>query len=769
MRPLLGTKAQTLESLTGRLESAFVLPLEWFTVERWSADPEHVLSEILASPWANRSMIVRSSALSEDGASASLAGKFESVANVFTEPELRDAIAKVISSYGPYGDPGDQVLVQPMAQVERAGVAFSVDMATGAPYRVIEWVEGDHTDAVTSGRAVRTYIRAREAHTAPLPELEGVFDLVDELEVCFPGCALDVEFGIINGEACLFQVRRAVVTGNLIAVEPHTELIRSVAGKVKEGMRPDPFLHGRRTVYGVMPDWNPAEIIGIRPRPLALSLYRELITDSIWAYQRNNYGYKNLRSHPLMRHFHGLPYIDTRVSFNSLVPRDLTDDLADRLVDYYLDQLEAEPALHDKVEFDVVLSCYSLDLRERLEEFQSAGFSVADCSQLQTSLRDLTNRIIQPESGLWRADSARIETLTLRRGRLYDAESNTLTTIYWLLEDCKRYGTLPFAGLARAGFIAVQMLRSLVSVGVLDESEHDWFMNSLETVGGRLAVDFSTLGREEFLSRYGHLRPGTYDILSPRYDEEPDKYFDWKKKPRVPRREDPFELSPGQVQSISKLLQSNDLKTDVSGFFEFLQAGIELRESSKFEFTRNVSDALMLIGDLGEEHGFTRDDMSYATVHVFRELYAGSADPKFALERAIEDGRRRYSQTCSLALPPVIVSEADVWGFEVPVTDPNFVTQKRVTAEVADPSSGMDIEGRIVCIPSADPGFDWLFPRQIAGLVTAYGGANSHMAIRANELGLPAVIGAGETNFRMWSEAKRLSLDCANRKVEVLG
>ena len=27
-----------------------------------------------------------------------------------------------------------------------------------------------------------------------------------------------------------------------------------------------------------------------------------------------------------------------------------------------------------------------------------------------------------------------------------------MTKVYWLLEDCRRYGTLPFAGLARAGF-----------------------------------------------------------------------------------------------------------------------------------------------------------------------------------------------------------------------------------------------------------------------------------------------------------------------------
>jgi hypothetical protein len=73
-----------------------------------------------------------------------------------------------------------------------------------------------------------------------------------------------------------------------------------------------------------MPDWNPAEIVGIRPEAsMALSLYREWITDAIWAYQRHNYGYRNLRSFPLMPHFFGLPYIDVRLSFNSFIPADL--------------------------------------------------------------------------------------------------------------------------------------------------------------------------------------------------------------------------------------------------------------------------------------------------------------------------------------------------------------------------------------------------------------------------------------------------------------
>ena len=43
-----------------------------------------------------------------------------------------------------------------------------------------------------------------------------------------------------------------------------------------------------------MPDWDPAEIIGTKPRPLALSMYRELITDHVWSKNRTNYGYKNV-------------------------------------------------------------------------------------------------------------------------------------------------------------------------------------------------------------------------------------------------------------------------------------------------------------------------------------------------------------------------------------------------------------------------------------------------------------------------------------------
>ena len=101
--------------------------------------------------------------------------------------------------------------------------------------------------------------------------------------------------------------------------------------KIEKLNAPHPNLLGSKTIFGVMPDWNPAEIIGIRPKRLALSLYKELITDETWAYQRDNYGYRNLRSHPLLVTFLGIPFIDVRISFNSFIPKGLSESISSKL------------------------------------------------------------------------------------------------------------------------------------------------------------------------------------------------------------------------------------------------------------------------------------------------------------------------------------------------------------------------------------------------------------------------------------------------------
>ncbi len=764
------TKAGTLAALQGVIKTARIVPLCVFTISEWHANRSLCLSGITdnlgTGPW-----IVRSSCAREDRSTHSNAGAFLSIPNV-DPATLASAVDQVISAYID-AEPTDEVLIQPMlTQVVRSGVAFSHDPNTCAPYRVVNWSEGSDTAAVTGGMGGRVWQQAANSAVPPAPTFEPIVALLDELLTLFGKVPLDCEFAVtqeVNIEVLwLLQVRPLVLSDTPESETLQAARLESIQCKVSRGMQPHPYLMGQRTVYGVMADWNPAEIVGIRPKPLALSLYRELITDAIWAYQRHNYGYRNLRSFPLMPHFFGLPYIDVRLSFNSFIPADLDAELAGRLVDYYIDRLMTEPTLHDKVEFEIVFSCYTLDLLQRLECLTEAGFSKHEREVIAQSLRKLTNRIVHPKDGLWRSDFEKINTLNLRREELLASRADPLERIYWLLEDAKRYGTLPFAGLARAGFVAVQMLKSLMAVGVFSQANYDTFIGGVSTVSGQLARDRALLDKSTFLARYGHLRPGTYDILSPRYDEAPALYFDWNERPSAPEPVKPFALTLPQIREIGKLLEEHGLQPDPVGLFDFMQAGIELRELAKFHFTRNLSDVLTLITEVGGQYGFSREDLAYCDITTFKELHIVAANTQDLILRSIQEGKARYAETLKISLPPLIAKPEDVWAFEWPKTAPNFITQKQVTAPVSDCNTREQLAGAIICIPSADPGFDWLFAYPIAGLITAWGGANSHMAIRAGEMGLPAVIGAGEVLYRRWSRVKRLHLDCAGRRVEVL-
>ena len=73
-------------------------------------------------------------------------------------------------------------------------------------------------------------------------------------------------------------------------------------------------------------------------------------------------------------------------------------------------------------------------------------------------------------------------------------------------------------------FIAESILRSLVLRGVMTPAEVQDFQRSVPTIASELVYDVDRyvggqLDQDEFLEKYGHLRPGTYDILSWRYDQ----------------------------------------------------------------------------------------------------------------------------------------------------------------------------------------------------------------------------------------------------------
>ena len=754
----LGTKARSLELLTGRVRSAEILPLDHVDHATWSADRDAVLRRVLAHPWADGALIVRSSAIGEDSATASMAGQYLTIHRVRGASELGSAVDKVFESYGA-PRPGDQVLVQPqLADVRESGVACTYEPTSGAPYTVVSWSVHPDTNIVTAGLAgdLRTWYGA--AYTGRCVDCPGpvgaVLALLAELRELTGEGRLDVEFAVTTaGTLVLLQVRPLVCVSDELGESAHHAVLTRVERAVAAAGRAGGL--GERTAYGVMPDWNPAEMIGLRPRPLALSLYRRLITDTVWSRARHRYGYRDLRGTPLLVDVCGLPYVDVRASVTSLIPRGLPDDLATRLVETWVDRLLANPHLHDKVESRIVVSSTGLRSPGRLDGLRRAGVADRDVDRLDTALRRLTDDVLN--GPLWTEDLQRV-------GRLRGPTPDGLLA---RLDFCAKYGTFPFAGLARAAFIATELLDDLVAEDVLTGEDKCCFIAGLGLVSGELSRDFHTLGRAEFLARYGHLRPGTYDIRSLRYDEDPEHYFDWSTR----RTEEPcpsFRPTRAQLGRIDRLLADRGLTVGAERLLEFVGSSIRGRELAKFEFSRVLSDVLSDLRRLGETHGLTAADMSFVDVAVLGGLTGDRAHDSGVLTAAITAGREGHELTRRIALPPLLSGPQDVWSFTLSTVQPTFVTQSRVRARVADVDAGDRPDGAIAMVSSADPGYDWLFARGIAGLVTAFGGVNSHMAIRAIELGIPAVIGAGEHMFRQWSKATALDLDAANRHVAVV-
>ena len=184
-------------------------------------------------------------------------------------------------------------------------------------------------------------------------------------------------------------------------------------------------------------------------------------------------------------------------------------------------------------------------------------------------------------------------------------------TAHYHLPDCKSW------------FFAVQMLKSFVSVGVFSQDDYNAFMKGVSTVSGQLTSDRAVLEKSTFLAHYGHLRPGTYDILSPRYDEAPELYFDWSNRPSKPEPLSPFSLTLPQMRKIAQLLETHGLVSDPVGLLEFMQSGIELRKSSKFHFSRSLSDALSLISAVAD-YGFTPQDLAFCDISTFTELHVSN-------------------------------------------------------------------------------------------------------------------------------------------------
>jgi glutamine kinase len=797
-RFVLGTKAETLERLRPLVRRCTVGAQVRCSVAEWRAAPDEILARVTAC-FGTRALAVRSSTRSEDGWTMSRAGHFTSVLDVAADrAALSRAIDEVIASYD--DDAGDhQVLIQEMlGAVQLSGVVFTRTLIHHMPYYTVNYDDATtRTGCVTSGtgKDLRTLVvhRSVALHRDPDydPRLVAVLRAARELEELVGHDALDIEFALdAAGVVHLLQLRPIVAdpAGTVVADAALDDALAAAGARLDSVQAGGPGLVGQRTYFGVMPDWNPAEIIGNRPRRLALSLYQHLVTDEVWAIQRAECGYRDVRPHPLLVTLAGHPYIDIRVSLNSFIPASLDEGLAERLVDHYLERVRRQPHLHDKLEFDVAFTCLAFDFDRRARaQLRPAGFSAAEIDRLRAGLQGVTRQIMSR----YPRDRQIIERLEERHQVVMQQRLDPLDRAHALLEDCRCYGTPPFAHLARGAFVAITLLRSLTAIGILDPEQQAGFLSSLNTVSRGFERDghrvlAGQLSWADFVARYRHLRPGTYEITSPSYGDDPERYLrpatmgatacDATAAP-AGQGGGPAGWSAATRRAIARGLRQLGLPDSVPDFEDFLRATIEAREWSKFVFTRNLSQALDDLASAAAQHGCDRDQMSHLDIQdVFRirnELPHGEI-ARWIREEA-DRRQREHHVTLGAQLPSLVFERRHLYAFEHFSSQPNFVTSKRVVAPLIElpqaqqvHGKNLDLSGRLVLVPQADPGYDWLFGHRLVGLITMFGGANSHLAIRAAEVNLPAAIGVGETLYERLAHAHVLDMDCAGQQIRMI-
>ena len=764
------TKSRTLLSL--KIKSAQIPKSFVFTIKQFEIDKEKIIKEIKKK--FNKKIIIRSSTVHEDGKSKSFAGFFESVLNLNSQnyEDVSSGIKKVKLSYKKYHSNKNEILIQDMIEnVNISGVITTCDLKNYSPYYIINFDKGNDTTAVTSGKKnSENFIFFRKSKSKPKKKIfSRLILLAKELEKKFDNEFLDIEFAVKKNKIYLFQVRPIINKSNLKHDDGlYAIALKKLEKKIKKLQDENINLLGKISYFGVMPDWNPAEMIGTKPKPLSLSLYKELITDHVWALNRKNLGFRDMTSNHLMTSFFGTPFVDVRVDFNSWIPNLLDNNLANKLTNYYLDQFKKNTTAHDKVEFEILFTCYTPSSEKKLLKLKKFGFSNDELLKISKSLKFINKQALKQ----FPIYLKNINALKLKQEKLVKSKMYEIDKINWLIEDCKRYGTYSFAGLARCGFIAIELLNSFVDMEIIDEGQKSIFLKNINTITTEMLIDKNKLSKNNFIKKFGHLRPDTYEITSKNYEDGYELYFKNNKKIDKKIDKKKFIFNKLQIKKINKFLFKNDLNINFSDFIFFIKESIKNREYAKYIFTKSIDLVFRELKKIARRTKININEISYIDIKYILNLYYNLNNQNISdkIKQISNENKKLYKFNLKIMLPEILSSYQDIYSYSENINKVNFVGNKTVILNTVFYKKEIKtkLKNKIVCIESADPGYDFIFNENIGGLITKFGGANSHMAIRCAELGLPAAIGVGSLLFKNITDAKIISLNPSSNKIDII-
>lgn len=774
---ILSTKANSLAFAKRYLKISKVLPQLTFSIKDWKKDKSNLVDKI--KKFSNN-IIIRSSSFDEDNFQTSGAGKFLSFNNIPIDSKFSNKIEKVISSFKS-DNLENQVLIQPSAKnIICNGVVFTNKLENNFPaYTVNLDFKKNDTSSITSGKSEnhKTFIISKynlNINEISDPYIKKIIKASKEIEDLFLQESLDIEFAINkNKQIILFQVRP-------IIIDKKKEIKKKIYDKTYEhnfkkwnksykNLKHKTYLS---PLLGLMPDWNPAEIIGFKPKPLSFSIYEELITDRIWAKQRDQFGYKKISDPKLLVNFFGTPYVNVNKTFNSFIPKNININFEKKLLKYYNNFLLNNNQFHDKIEFEIIPTCLTSNFKNLRKKFKKNNFSEKEIDFLEKELRKINLRVKK----ILDKNLAKVKLLEKNYKNIVIKKVPKTILIKKLINECKKNGTIAFAHLARTAFFSMAILKDAHKNKIISKNGLDQFLNSLNTINKIMTEDSIKFRKKEikkkiFFEKYRHLRPGTYDITSENYGESNFKILkDIAKNSKELKKINLDQWKKEKNLLFDYLNKENIVNfKNVNEFEKFLRISIEQRELSKFYFTKYINKILELITKLSSQKKITREDINFLRLKEIINLREKNLKK---LKEKINLRKNQYEINKEFELPQILSNKSQFLNFKLLKGIPNFIGRKKIIQKVEYvknfKSEKNILRNKIVLIESADPGYDWIFSKKIGGLITMFGGANSHMAIRSSELNLPAAIGVGSLKFNELMKATLVKLDSNNKILEVI-
>ena len=756
------------------------------------------IGAVIREAWRRLGMppvAVRSSATAEDLAAASMAGQYETFLDIRDEEGLLDAVRRCWASLDTprtrayLAEQGIAiesvamaVVVQRLVPAEVAGVLFTTNPRTGAAEMVIEasWGLGESVvsgrvqpDILRVDRATGVVLEARLADKStwirPGGPAEEIVPEERRRAACLTsrdvdallrlglraaqhfGKAQDLEWALSGGEVFLLQSRDITT---LEDAEEYESLLRTTRETLRERLA------------GGHPGWalhNLAETLP-HPTPLTRSVISRFMSGA------GGFGalYRLAGFEPSekVRDAGFLEWIAGRVYMD--LQRAPEMFFADFPFRYDPDLLRHDPNAGQSAP---TVPCGPLGRRV------AVGRRLARASaKLEHLAKNFDRELIEghfPAFEAW-ALSERDRDLTKLSADEWAAQ--------WT--ECERKTLDEFAPRSLLPSLilgqAVEQLKEIVRENFWD-TDADAAVNDL-TVGLEADLtaqsngDLRRVARGErsiadWIERYGHRAPGEFDLAAPRWRERPEALRAMAE--RLAGGADPLDLHRAHAERAAARAAEMRARLRGRARVRFDAAFDRVRRYARF---REDGKHYLMIGyetlrRLALEAG-RRLDIGEDVFLLSRDELRDALRTGFAPLRLIERRRLRRRAEARCALPTFIDhSNVDELGEAPNVEGKNRwaafpVSSGQATGPariVRSPESAGDLErGCVLVCPSTDPAWTPLFVNAGA-LVLERGGALSHGAVVAREMGLPAVVLPNAT--ALFFDGEKLTVDGRNGAV----